>query len=135
MHTVMGAQSAAGADWVVEGLAELYSLELLVRSKTMSRRRYAKALRGMEERSRGVSSLAGDDSSGARTARAVVVLHEVDGEIEAATDGESSLDEVVKRLSVERGTISTERFRRIAEEVAGRPLSTFDRHGISASSE
>lgn len=142
MHTVMGAHSAAGGDWVVEGLAELYSLELLVRSKTMSRRRYADALRRMEERSRGVTSLAGDDSSGARTARAVVVLHQIDEEIEAATDGESSLDEVVKRLSTERGAISTERFRRIAEEVAGRQLPAFARHGIprtemttSASSE
>ena len=142
MHTVMGAHSAPGGDWVVEGLAELYSLELLVRSKTMSRRRYAKALRRMEERSRGVTSLAGEGSSGARTARAVVVLHEIDEEIEAATDGESSLDEVVRRLSRERGAISTKRFCRVAEEVAGRPLSTFARHGIprapvttSASSE
>ena len=130
MHTVMGAHSAPGGDWVVEGLAELYSLELLVRSKTMSRRRYAKALRRMEERSRGVTSLAGDESSGLKTARAVVVLHEIDEEIEAATDGESSLDDVVRRLSRERGALSTERFRRIAEEIAGRELAAFDRHGI-----
>jgi hypothetical protein len=130
MHTVMGAYSAADGDWVVEGLAELYSLELLVRSKTVSRRRYAEALRRMEERSRGVTNLAGDHSSGARTTRAVVVLHQIDEEIEAATDGESSLDEVVKRLSAERGAISTERFRRIAEEVAGRELSTFARYRI-----
>jgi hypothetical protein len=125
MHTVMGAHSGGDGDWVVEGLAELYSLELLVRSKTVSRRRYAKALRRMEEKSRGVTSLAGENSSGAATARAVVLLHQIDQQIEAATDGESSLDEVVRRLCTERGVITTERFRRIAEEVAGERLPAF----------
>ncbi len=98
MHTVMGAYSSADGDWVVEGLAELYSLELLVRSKTVSRRRYRKALSRMEEKSRGVVSLAGEHASGAVTARAVVLLHEIGEQIEAATGGESSLGEVVRRL-------------------------------------
>jgi len=130
VHTVMGARSGADGDWVVEGLAELYSLELLVRSKTVSRRRYAKALRRMEERGRTVSRLAERISGGAFTARAVVVLHEIDEEIEAATDGESSLDEVVRRLSAERGVVTSERFRRLAEEVAGRQLSGLARRGV-----
>lgn len=127
MHTVMGAHSAADGDWVVEGLAELYSLELLVRSKTVSRRRYREALRRMEEKSRGVVSLARGDASGAVTARAVVLLHEIGEQIEAATGGESSLDDVVRRLCSERGVISGERFRDIAEEVAGRQLAAFAR--------
>jgi hypothetical protein len=127
MHAVMRAQSGAEGDWVVEGLAELYSLELLVRSKTVSRRRYAKALRRMEEKGRGVVSLAREDASGAVTARAVVLLREIDEQIEAATDGESSLDDVVRRLCAERGVVSGERFRRIAEEVAGRQISSFAR--------
>lgn len=129
VHTVMGARSGEDGDWVVEGLAELYSLEVLVRSKTVSRRRYAKALRRMEERGRTVSRLAGQDSSGASTARAVVVLDEIDEEIEAATDGESSLDEVVRRLCEERGVVTYQRFRSIAEEVAGRQLSSLARLG------
>ncbi len=115
---------------MAEGLAELYSLELLVRSKTVSRRRYAKALRRMEEKSRGVTSLAGENSSGAATARAVVLLHQIDQQIEAATDGESGLDEVVRRLCDERGVVSSERFRRIAEEVAGQQLPAFARRGL-----
>ena len=133
MHTVMGAHSGAEGDWVVEGLAELYSLELLVRSKTVSRRRYRKALTRMEEKSRGVVSLAREHASGAVTARAVVLLHEVDEQIEASTDGESSLDDVVRRLCSERGAISAERFRRIAEEVAGRQLPVFARREFPSS--
>jgi len=98
-----------------------------VRSKTVSRRRYAKALRRMEEKGRGVVSLAREDASGAVTARAVVLLREIDEQIEAATGGEASLDDVVRRLTAERGVVSGERFRRIAEEVAGRQLSSFAR--------
>jgi predicted metalloprotease with PDZ domain len=127
MHTVMGARSGDDGDWVVEGLAELYSLKLLVRSKTVSRRRYARALERMEEKGRGVAGLARKDSSGALTARAVVVLDQVDQEIEAATDGASSLDDVVRRLSAERGVVTSEHFRSIAEEVAGRQLAVFAR--------
>jgi len=127
MHAVMGARAGADGEWVVEGLAELYSLELLVRSKTVSRRRFNRALRRMEEKGRGVVSLASEDAGGAVTARAVVLLREIDQEIEESTGGESSLDDVVKRLCAERGVISGERFRLIAEEVAGRPLLTFAR--------
>lgn len=130
MHAVMGARSGADGDWVVEGLAELYSLELLVRSKTVSRRRYAKALRRLEEKSRGVARLAGECSSGRETARAVVLLHEIDQQIEAASGGESGLDAVVKRLCAERGVISSERFRLLAEEVAGQELPAFGRAEI-----
>ena len=130
MHTVMGVSSGADGDWVVEGLAELYSLELLVRSKTVSRRRYAKAMLRLKEKGRGVASLAAEGSSGAVTARAVVVLHEIDEQIEAATGGESGLDELVRRLCAERGVVSSERFRRIAEEIAGRQLSAFARSEV-----
>ncbi len=130
VHAVMGARSGSDGDWVVEGLAELYSLELLVRSKTVSRRRHAKALRRLEEQSRGVKRLAGERSSGRETARAVAVLHEIDQQIEAASDGESGLDDVLKRLCAERGVISTERFRLLAEEVAGQELSAFARREI-----
>jgi len=133
MHSVMGARSGADGDWVVEGLAELYSLEILVRSKSVSRRRYARALRRMEEKGRGVASLAGPASSGPMTARALVLLHEIDEQIEAATEGESSLDDVVRRLCSERGLITGERFRRIAEEVAGRPLPAFARREVPPS--
>jgi len=127
MHAVMGARSGEDGDWVVEGLAELYSLELLVRSKTVSRRRYAKALRRLEEKGRGVVSLARDDAGGAVTARAVVLLREIGEQIEAATDGEASLDDVVRRLCSERGVVTGEYFRRIAEEIAGKPISSFAR--------
>ena len=68
----------------------------------------------MEEKGRGVVSLAREDASGAVTARAVVLLREIDEQIEAATGGEASLDDVVKRLCSERGVVSGERFRRIA---------------------
>ena len=50
--------------------------------------------------------------------------------IEAATEGESNLDEVLRRLCDERGLVTSERFRRIAEEVAGRELPAFARREV-----
>ena len=56
-HAVTGVRAGPGGDWVVEGLAELYSLELLVRSKTISKARYRKALAGLAARGAGVAAL------------------------------------------------------------------------------
>jgi hypothetical protein len=84
----------------------------------------------LREKGRGVSSLAAEDSSGAVTARAIVVLEEIGEQIEAATGGEAGMDEVVRRLCAERGVIETGRFRRIAEEVAGRELAAFARSEV-----
>jgi predicted metalloprotease with PDZ domain len=63
----------------------------------------------------------------------VVLLHEIDGQIGAATEGKSSLDDVLRRLCAEGGPISGERFRRIAEEVAGKQLSAFARRELPLS--
>jgi predicted metalloprotease with PDZ domain len=80
-----------------------------------------------------VTSLAREDVSGAVTARAVVLLREIGEQIEAATGGEASLDDVLRRLCIERGVVTGERFRRIAEEVAGKRITVFARREFPAS--
>jgi len=45
IHIALGTGAEAGADWVVEGLAEFYSLELLARSGTISVQRQSATLR------------------------------------------------------------------------------------------
>ena len=57
VHVAMGAHAQRGSDWVVEGFAELYSLELLVRSGTISHRHYRDALALLGNWGKGVNDL------------------------------------------------------------------------------
>lgn len=130
MHSVLEIRSGPGGDWVVEGLAELYSLELLVRSKTVSRRRFRKALLRLAREGADVPILDVEHASGDVTARAVTVLHALDEELERGSDETLGLDEVVARLASERARVTTASFRKVAEEVAGRSLRTFFREHV-----
>jgi hypothetical protein len=129
-HAAVPLQAGPGGDWIVEGLAELYSLELLVRSKTISKARYRKALRRFAERGAGVAALDADPAVGPIAARAVTALYALDVELRRASEGRASLDAVVARLAGERGELTTERFRRLVDEVAGRTLGAFFRAQI-----
>jgi hypothetical protein len=130
MHAALGLRSGKGGDWVVEGLAELYSLELLVRSKTISKKRYHKALDALAARGVGVAALDVDAATGATTARAAAELHALDRELRRGSDERISLDDVVRQLAAERGTVTTDRFRAIVDHVAGRSLGAFFRARI-----
>lgn len=125
MHAVVGTASDATSDWIVEGLAEYYSLELLVRAKAVSRRRHRRALEKIAARGRTVRQLTTPDARGAVTARAITVLDALNTEIRAATKKERSLDSVLVQLAREPAPITNARFRALAEEVAGRDLARF----------
>jgi hypothetical protein len=98
MHMALGLDSEDGYDWIVEGLAEYYSLQLLTRSGSISATRYAAARQDLAEWARDAKSLCGKHSTGPRTALAVGVLARLDGEIAEATAGEASLDHLVRDL-------------------------------------
>ncbi len=131
MHSVLAISPGPGGDWIVEGLAETYSLELLVRSHTLSKRRYEKALAQIAARGRQAPVLETDRSSGVTTARAVTVLHALDALIQESSAGARSLDDVVRILYQQGGKVTTERLRRIAEDLAGRPLDAFFQRQLS----
>jgi hypothetical protein len=124
VHVAMGARSAPGADWIVEGLAEYYSLEILRRSGAISETRHAKAQARLAEWSKQSGPLGVARSQGAVTARAVGVMRALDEEIRRVRGGKAGLDDVV-RLLPRGGVVTTEAFRAAAERVAGRPLSAF----------
>jgi hypothetical protein len=125
VHAWMGARAGPDGDWVVEGLAELYALEALVRSRTMSRRRFERALARLAEKGRPVRRVTGGRASGPVSARAVGLLRELDAELRRGSDDARSLDDVVRELVADPQAISLERFRSVSERVAGRDLSTF----------
>lgn len=98
MHMAIGLDSTAGYDWIVEGLAEFYSLQLLSRSGTISASRYAAAQEHLAAWARDATRLCGDPSTGPRTALAVGVLTRLDAEIVQATNGTASLDDLTRNL-------------------------------------
>jgi len=119
MHVVLDFEVTAGNDWIVEGLAEYYSLQLLRRSGTISARRYEEALRDLANWADEADALCSASSGGPTTALAVTVLNSLDREIADATAAESSLDDVVAILLNLDETVSVDTFVQIAADIIG----------------
>lgn len=134
VHVAMGVHADEESDWIVEGLAEYYSLETLKRSGGVSERRYAEALARLERWAKRAPTLFSDRSNGAVTARAVLTLKEVDAEVRAATKNKASLDDIARRLAHERGEVSLRRLQQIAQSVAGRRIESLERARLTKSS-
>lgn len=97
MHVATGLQSSVGSAWIVEGLVEYYSLEIMRRSGTIGERRFQEALEKLEEWGRD-AVLRDDRAPGEVTARAVIVMHELDREIRKASGDGHNLDDVLREL-------------------------------------
>ncbi len=117
-HVVTRIRGAQGADWIAEGLAEFYSIELNRRAGLLSDKRAATALAWMREHGKAVQSLAAAQSRRERTARAVVVFSELDKEIRQASDGKASLDTLVRDL-MKKPTVSLQDLRLAAARASG----------------
>jgi hypothetical protein len=98
IHMSLGLTSRDGYDWIVEGLAEYYSLQLLQRSGTISNARFAAAQADISDWAKSAGNLCGPSSSGATTALAVTILDTLNNEILEESAGESSLDDVAREL-------------------------------------
>lgn len=126
VHVALGLTAARGADWIVEGFAEYYSLEMLHRSGTISTERYRTAHAGLASWGRETRELCTLHSSGSNMARAVSLLADLNGEISKASRGKANLDDVLFELGSYDSRISVEQFREIVERVAGKPVSTLN---------
>lgn len=118
-HVVTRIRGAQGADWIAEGLAEFYSIELNRRAGLLSEKRAASALAWMREQGKTVQSLGAAKSERERTARAVVVFSELDKEIRNASAGKASLDTVVRDL-MEQPTVSLQDLRQATDQASGK---------------
>lgn len=129
VHALMRARSGRGGDWVVEGLAEYYSIELLRRSKTLTEDRYQSAIEAIRKRARKGGKLRVHAVNGDTRAKAVVVLMEFDEAIQDATGRVRNLDNVLRLLAKSPEAITTSSFRAAVEEVAGEDLADlFEKH-------
>jgi hypothetical protein len=130
MHVAMRASSGPGGDWIVEGLAEFYSLKLLAESGGMSQKRYEKALTGIIERGEEVKKLRVKNSEGDVTARGVAVLHALDQQIRKDTIGKKNLDDVLGAMIQAPEEWTTTSFRAICEKTTGLDLEAFFQHWV-----
>ncbi|NQD94005.1 hypothetical protein HP532_15250 [Pseudomonas sp. CrR25] len=129
VHVFSRIQHRDRSDWISEGLAEYYAIELLRRAGGLSEERYQKVREQLIAWSKPVKSLRGNRSTGAVTARAVLLLQELDQEIRQATkDGQPrSLDDVTRGL-MRLNKVSTADIIEISENVMGKGSKVLDSH-------
>ncbi|WXL27836.1 hypothetical protein WG219_10445 [Ectopseudomonas mendocina] len=128
VHVFSRISATDRSDWVTEGIAEYYSIELMRRAGGLSEERYQKIREQLIRWSKPVKSLRTDRSTGPVTARAVLLLQELDREIRAATKDSTaprSLDDVARGL-MRLDKVSTEDFVEISENVMGRASKVLD---------
>jgi len=99
MHTALGIRPRAGFDWIAEGLAEYYSIELLRRGKAITRRRGNIAFEQQADWSEQATTLCARTSTGSTTALAVTLFRQLDREISEKTDGDQTLDGLLPLLA------------------------------------
>ncbi|MDU9025273.1 hypothetical protein [Pseudomonas corrugata] len=113
------------SDWISEGLAEYYAIELLRRAGGMSDERYKTLEERLARDSQGVTTLRGEQVSPAMIAKAVLLLQELDREIRLKTRNKRSLDDVLQ-AAMRLETVDTREFVQLSESILGGASTVLD---------
>ncbi len=119
-HVLFPVDAADEEDWIDEGLAEYLSLRVLRETGTLSESRYQRSIRHFRKRGKQAKSLYSDDSKGEITARAVAMLHDLDEELLAATDGKDDMMELTRLMMAAEAPLTMARIRELARQLMGR---------------
>lgn len=125
VHVFSRITDADRSDWISEGLAEYYAIELVRRAGGMSEDRYQAVREHLTKWSRKVSSLRTERSSGPVTARAVLLLQDLDREIRQGSKSRHSLDDVARGL-MRLDKATTQDFINITESLLGGSSKVLD---------
>ncbi|MDX1403633.1 MAG: hypothetical protein R3192_03805 [Woeseiaceae bacterium] len=117
LHVAMGRGAGDGMDWIVEGIAEYYSLTILHRSGTITDKRYADALQKQADWGASIEQLCVPVASGAVTARAVSIMHSLDSEIRKSS--KKNLDDVLAAIIASGKRITLTDLANIVERITG----------------
>jgi hypothetical protein len=115
----------ANDDWIAEGIAEFYSFELLYRAHGISKARRSKIIRDLMKWGGDVKHLRKSNSTGPVTARAVVLIDELNTEIRQRSKDEYSIDDVTRQLMVIR-KVSLADLRAATEKLIGPNVDALD---------
>lgn len=121
LHTALPIRAGKDSDWIVEGLAEYYGIELLRAGNAISARRHRIAIAEQADWSRKAVRLCGKTSTGATTALAVTTLHALNQEILDKTAGDSNLDDLLRYLIMQGSTVNFQKLAHAAAEIIGEP--------------
>lgn len=124
VHVVTRIRGVKGDDWIAEGIADYYGMELLHRAGLLSQARFDKAIAWMRRHGRDIKTLHATHSSGPRSARAVALFADLDKEIRQRSKGRHTLDEVARELMRGGERVSTADLREAAEAAIGAPSKT-----------
>lgn len=113
------------SDWIGEGLAEYYSIELVRRAGGISDERYTAIQARLSKDGKDVKTLLGEHVSGATVARAVVLLQDLDREIRVKTHNKRSLDDLTQAV-MRLNSISTKEFVQLGESIIGESSVVLD---------
>lgn len=116
VHVATAEPPADGDDWIAEGLAEYYSLEVLRRTGGISQARYQGALEDLREWVDDDGGELSDPSTGEETAAAVLMFRDLDQELRKAG---ASLDDVAAELLA--GAVNRDRLSELSERLLGKP--------------
>ncbi|NMY10112.1 hypothetical protein HBO38_16910 [Pseudomonas veronii] len=125
VHAIGRFSDHDGSDWISEGLAEYYAIELLRRGGGITDERYAAIQARLTREGKDVTSLRGEHVSGATVARAVVVMQELDREIRVKTHNKRSLDDLAQ-VVMRANSVSTPEFVRLAQSIIGESSVVLD---------
>jgi predicted metalloprotease with PDZ domain len=125
-HAITRIRGEARADWIAEGMAEFYSIEALRRSGGMTDMRYTETLNSLKNWAKNVKTLTVVRSSGETTARAALLMTELDQEIRKATGNKRTLDDVTRLVLASGKKVSTAEFKAAAAKVLGRTSKTLE---------
>ena len=124
-HVLQPYKAGTDADWIAEGLAEYYSLELQRRAGLIDAESFARALQSFERYGKWNVDLGTQRDNAATNNSAPLVMYALDQRIQHATSGRMKLDDVVSRLAKEAGVVDSARFRRTVTSVSGKKLTKF----------
>lgn len=113
------------SDWISEGFAEYYAIELVRRAGGMSDERFESLRAKLVKSGQKVTTLRGEQVNPAQVARAVVLMQELDREIRLKTRNKRSLDDVV-RGAMRLESIDTKEFVQLSESVIGESSKVLD---------
>ncbi|MNF72604.1 hypothetical protein D3C84_545860 [compost metagenome] len=113
------------SDWISEGFAEYYAIELVRRAGGMSDERYESLHKKLAKDSQKVTTLRGEQISPAQIGKAVLLLSELDQEIRIKTRNKRSLDDVL-RGAMHLESVDTKEFVQLAESVIGESSKVLD---------
>ena len=116
-HVITGVRGGPKDDWIAEGLAEFYSLEIGRRAGLISAARFARSIKMATRLGEKVETLRATQSQRDRTRKAVALFAALDTELRA---NGSNID-ALTRLLMRREVVTLEQLRIDAKKLQGKP--------------